>query len=60
MDKRLVKSQEVKGAKVVIVGEAPGAQEERTGMPFVGPAGELLSRCLQKAGLCRSRWSPYH
>jgi len=38
-------------AKVVVVGEAPGADELRTGIPFVGQAGQLLSRALAKAGL---------
>ena len=54
MSVKLVHSQVVKGARIVLVGEAPGAQEERTGLPFVGASGELLSRCLQKAGLRRS------
>lgn len=34
-------------AEVVLVGEAPGAQEDRKGLPFVGPAGELLMRELK-------------
>jgi uracil-DNA glycosylase family 4 len=43
-----------KTAKIIIVGEAPGADEERAGKPFVGQAGELLSELLQKAGIPRS------
>ena len=38
-------------AKLMFVGEAPGAQEERTGQPFVGPAGGVLTECTLKAGI---------
>lgn len=42
-------------ARVMFVGEAPGAQEDRTGRPFVGPAGQLLDRILGSAmGLRRT------
>jgi uracil-DNA glycosylase family 4 len=41
------------GARVVFVGEAPGAQEDRTGRPFVGNAGRLLDGVLDAAGLAR-------
>lgn len=41
-------------AKIMIVGEAPGAQEDRQGKPFVGPAGQLLDRMLAAIGLDRS------
>ncbi|MEO6002508.1 MAG: UdgX family uracil-DNA binding protein [Opitutus sp.] len=41
-------------AKVVVVGEQPGDQEDRTGQPFVGPAGKLLDRALVAAGVDRS------
>ena len=41
-------------AKVVVVGEQPGDQEDRTGQPFVGPAGKLLDRALAAAGVDRS------
>ena len=40
-------------AEVVIVGEAPGAEEERTGVPFVGAAGKLLDLLLMTAGFTR-------
>ncbi len=42
-------------AKIMIIGEAPGAQEDRQGKPFVGPAGQLLDRMLAAIGLDRSR-----
>lgn len=38
-------------APVMIVGEAPGADEDRQGAPFVGRAGQLLDRMLAAAGL---------
>jgi uracil-DNA glycosylase family protein len=40
-------------ARVVIVGEQPGDIEERRGRPFVGPAGKLLDRALEAAGIDR-------
>jgi len=42
-------------AEVVIVGEAPGAEEDRTGRPFVGPAGKLLDLLLMSVGLQRDQ-----
>ena len=41
------------GAPVMIVGEAPGADEDRLGRPFVGRAGQLLDRMLAAVGLDR-------
>lgn len=41
------------GARVVLLGEAPGAQEDLTGRPFVGRSGQLLDRLLGEAGLPR-------
>ena len=38
-------------APLVIVGEGPGGEEDRDGRPFVGPAGQLLGRILEAAGL---------
>jgi uracil-DNA glycosylase family protein len=38
-------------ARVVLVGEQPGDQEDRQGAPFVGPAGRLLVRAVEEAGL---------
>ena len=40
--------------RVVFVGEGPGAEEDRTGRPFVGPAGELLTRMIEACGWKRS------
>ncbi|MFA5378333.1 MAG: DNA polymerase, partial [Dehalococcoidia bacterium] len=40
-------------AKIVMVGEAPGATEVRTGEPFTGSSGELLMRLMQNSGLLR-------
>jgi uracil-DNA glycosylase family 4 len=37
----------------MIVGEAPGAEEDRCGEPFVGPAGQLLDEMLRSVGLSR-------
>lgn len=41
-------------ARLMLVGEAPGYEEERQGEPFVGPAGQLLTRILKAMGLQRS------
>ncbi|RBY94188.1 uracil-DNA glycosylase [Blastococcus sp. TBT05-19] len=40
-------------ARVVLVGEQPGDQEDRKGEPFVGPAGRLLDKALAEAGIER-------
>jgi len=40
-------------ARVMCVGEAPGAREDETGVPFVGRAGQLLDRLLLSVGLPR-------
>ncbi len=42
------------GAQLLLVGEQPGDQEDRRGEPFVGPAGKLLDRALDQAGIDRS------
>ncbi|WP_228243993.1 UdgX family uracil-DNA binding protein [Porphyrobacter sp. GA68] len=42
-------------AMLMIVGEQPGDQEDQSGRPFVGPAGQLLDFHLQKAGIDRSQ-----
>ncbi len=42
-------------ADLVIVGEAPGAEEDRLGRPFVGQAGQLLDRELARVGLSRDQ-----
>jgi DNA polymerase len=38
-----------RGAPIMLVGEQPGDQEDRAGLPFVGPAGRLLARALDDA-----------
>ena len=40
-------------ADLMFVGEAPGAEEDRTGKPFVGRAGQLLTKIIQSTGLTR-------
>jgi len=42
-------------AEVMFVGEQPGDQEDLAGRPFVGPAGKLLDRALEEAGIDRSQ-----
>lgn len=42
-------------AKVVLIGEAPGADEDRQGLPFVGASGKLLDKMLASIGLDRSQ-----
>jgi DNA polymerase len=44
----------VRGAAVMLVGEAPGADEDRLGRPFVGVSGQLLDRMLAEIGLSRA------
>jgi len=46
------------GARVMLVGEAPGADEDRQGKPFVGRAGQLLDRMLAAIGLGRHAPDP--
>ena len=41
-------------ARVMLVGEQPGDEEDRKGLPFVGPAGRLLDRALEAAGVDRA------
>jgi DNA polymerase len=41
-------------ARVMFVGEAPGAQEDKAGTPFVGPAGKVFDEALEAAGVDRS------
>jgi DNA polymerase len=58
-----------RSARVIVVGEQPGDQEDRAGKPFIGPAGKLLDRALAAAGVDRNevyvtnavkhfKWSP--
>ena len=40
-------------APLMLIGEQPGNEEDRQGEPFVGPAGQLLDRALEQAGIAR-------
>jgi uracil-DNA glycosylase len=42
-------------AQVMLVGEQPGDKEDLAGKPFVGPAGQMLDRALEEAGIERSK-----
>lgn len=42
-------------ARIVLIGEQPGDREDLTGKPFVGPAGKLLDRALEQAGVERAQ-----
>ena len=44
-----------RSARIMLVGEQPGDSEDRRGTPFVGPAGRLLDRALQEAGIERAQ-----
>jgi uracil-DNA glycosylase family 4 len=50
----VVFSDGVPDARLVVVGEAPGANEDATGLPFVGAAGKFLDLLLQTVGLSRA------
>jgi uracil-DNA glycosylase family 4 len=52
---RVVPGQWPPGADVLLVGEAPGAQEDETGVPFIGRSGQLLDGLLRDAGLHREQ-----
>ena len=43
-----------RSAQIALVGEQPGDEEDRQGHPFVGPAGKLLNKSLEEAGIDRS------
>ena len=45
-------------ARVLVLGEAPGSEEDREGRPFVGPAGQLLDKMFATIGLSRGAESP--
>ena len=44
-----------KGATMILVGEQPGDYEDVAGKPFVGPAGKIMDRALEEAGIDRSK-----
>lgn len=50
---RVVVGQAPPGARLLLVGEAPGALEDQVGEPFVGRAGQLLDELLASVGLAR-------
>ena len=52
---RVVPGERPPGAEVLLVGEAPGAQEDESGVPFVGRSGQLLDQLLDDAGLTRTQ-----
>jgi DNA polymerase len=51
---KIVFGQGPEPARLMLIGEAPGAQEDKQGLPFVGPAGQLLERMLSAVGLTRA------
>jgi uracil-DNA glycosylase len=52
---RLVFADGTPGTRIMLVGEAPGADEDREGLPFVGRSGQLLDRMLATIGLDRTQ-----
>lgn len=52
-ERNVVSGEGNSNARLVLVGEAPGGQEERAKRPFVGPAGQILNEALAEAGLTR-------
>jgi DNA polymerase len=44
----------LRAASIMLVGEQPGDQEDKAGLPFVGPAGRLLDKALEEAGIDRT------
>jgi uracil-DNA glycosylase family 4 len=52
--KQAVPGEGVGDPRVLVIGEGPGAEEDATGHPFVGPAGQLLDRMLKSIGLDRN------
>ena len=51
--KNVVPGEGVKNPLVMVIGEGPGADEDASGRPFVGPAGQLLDKMLAAIGLSR-------
>lgn len=52
---QVVPGQGPASAHLMLVGEQPGDEEDLQGLPFVGPAGRVLDRALQEAGIDRRR-----
>lgn len=55
LDNRAVMGEGPRRAALMIVGEQPGDQEDRSGHPFVGPAGRVLDEYMERAGIDRQR-----
>ena len=55
LDNRAVPGEGLKRSTLMVVGEQPGDQEDLAGQPFVGPAGQLLDRYLEQAGIDRKQ-----
>lgn len=53
--RRFVPGEGSPGARLMIVGEAPGAEEAARGKPFVGRSGQLLNRVLAEVGIAREQ-----
>ena len=53
--KKIVFGQGPENARLMLIGEGPGAREDASGLPFVGPAGKLLDRMLASVGLAREQ-----
>jgi len=51
---RVVPGEGNPGAEIMMIGEGPGAEEDRTGRPFIGPAGELLTKMVHSIGMERT------
>ena len=52
---RIVFGEGPKDATIMLVGEQPGDKEDLAGHPFVGPAGQMLDRALEQAGIDRDK-----
>jgi DNA polymerase len=52
---RLVFADGTPGSRLMLIGEAPGAEEDKQGLPFVGRSGQLLDRMLAAIGLDRTK-----
>jgi DNA polymerase len=52
--RNMVFSDGIAGAPVMVVGEVPGREEDKTGVPFTGPAGDLLDRMFAAIGMGRN------
>ncbi|MCL5680066.1 MAG: NUDIX domain-containing protein [Candidatus Marsarchaeota archaeon] len=55
LSKKFVKGEGPSNARIMVIGQAPGATEDDTGRPFVGRAGRLLDELLKSAGASRKK-----